>query len=136
VRDFVVEHGGAHSGQVDLKVGGLAPVAALARWVAITTGDVRGNTVQRLRAGARAGLLTTDEADSLIGIFEYIYGLLLRHEIAALREGTTPTTFADPAELDSLTRRYLREAFRLTRVVQSHLDEHWLARVERVAPAP
>ena len=102
--------------------------------MAIATGDVRGNTAQRLQAGARAGLLTPDEAQSLIGIFEYIYRLLLRHEAGALRDATAPTTFVAPAELDSLTRRHLREAFRLTRAVQSHVDEHWLARLERAAP--
>jgi CBS domain-containing protein len=134
VRDFVVEHGGTHSGELDLKKGGLAPVAGLARWVALASGDVRGNTAQRLRRGAELGLLTGDEAQTLTGIFEYVYALVMRHETAAMKEGREPSTFIAPAALDTLTRRHLREAFRLTRSVQSHLDENWLARLERASP--
>jgi CBS domain-containing protein len=134
VRDFVVEHSGEHSGQLDLKKGGLAPVVALARWVGIAVGDVRGNTPERLRRGADRGLLTGDEAQTLAGAFEDIYGLVLRHEADALRAGGTPTTFLAPGALDTLHRRHLRESFRAIRSVQVRIDEHWLARLDRVAP--
>jgi CBS domain-containing protein len=132
VRDFVVEHDGAHSGQLDLKKGGLAPVVALARWVAIITGDVTGGTPERLRRGAARGVLTVDESRTLARAFEDVYGMLLRHEADALREGRTPTTYLAPGDLDTLTRRHLREAFRAVRVVQSHVDQHWMARLERL----
>ncbi|MDG4831238.1 putative nucleotidyltransferase substrate binding domain-containing protein [Solwaraspora sp. WMMD1047] len=132
VRDFVVEHDGAHSGQLDLKKGGLAPVVALARWVAIVTGDVTGGTPERLRRGAARGVLTLDESRTLTRAFEDVYGMLLRHEADALRAGRTPTTYLAPGTLDTLTRRHLREAFRAVRVVQSHVDQHWMARLERL----
>jgi CBS domain-containing protein len=134
VRDFVVEHSGEHSGRLDLKKGGLAPVVALARWVAIAIGDVRGNTPERLHRGADHGVLTVDEAQTLAGAFEGIYALVLRHEADALRSKTTPTTFIAPAALDTLTRRHLRESFRAIRSVQARIDEHWMARVDRAAP--
>lgn len=133
VRDFVVEHSGEHRGQLDLKQGGLAPVVALGRWVAIVTGDAGGNTPERLRRGADHKLVTTDEVQTLAGAFEYLYGLVLDHEVDALRSGDTPTTFIAPRDLDSLTRRHLRESFRAVRSVQARIDEHWLARVERAA---
>lgn len=131
VRDFVVEHGGEHRGQLDLKKGGLAPVGALARWIAIATGEVSGNTPERLHHGADHGLLTADEAQTLAGAFEEIYALILDHEADALSAGTTPTTFIAPKDLDTLTRRHLRESFRVVRSVQARIDEHWLARLER-----
>lgn len=126
VRDFVVRHRGEHRGQLDLKKGGLAPVVALGRWIAIATGDAHGTTPQRLRRGAEAGLLTADEAQTLSVAFEEIYSLVLAHEVNA-----AATTFISPKDLDTLTRRYLREAFRAVRSIQSALDEHWLARLER-----
>src|SRR5690606_29919611 len=110
---------------------GLAPIAGLARWVAIVTGQVRGTTPERLRRGAERGVLTTDEARTLAGAFEYLYALVLDHEVAAIRAGQRPTPYITPADLDTLTRRHLRESFRVVRAVQSHVDEHWLARVER-----
>ena len=131
VRDFVVEHGGKHSGELDLKKGGLAPVVGLARWVAIATGDVAGSTTERLRRGAERGVLTVDEAQTLAGAFDDVYGLLLRHEAEALSRGGEPTTYIAPRDLDTLTRRHLRETFRVIRAVQERIDENWMARLER-----
>ncbi|WP_239677562.1 putative nucleotidyltransferase substrate binding domain-containing protein [Natronosporangium hydrolyticum] len=132
VRDFVVESSGEHRGQLDLKKGGLAPIVALARWLAIVGGEVSGNTPERLRRGADHGLLTADEAQTLTGAFEDIYALVLDHEVRALRGGDLPTTFVAPRDLDTLTRRHLRESFRAVRAIQARIDEHWLARLDRV----
>ncbi|MFY1671503.1 putative nucleotidyltransferase substrate binding domain-containing protein [Plantactinospora sp. WMMB334] len=129
VRDFVVAHTGEHRGQLDLKAGGLTPIVALARWIAIAAGDATGGTVDRLHRGAALGLLSTDEAETLAGGFESIYGLLIQHEIAAIRDGRTPTTYLAPKELDSLTRRHLRETFRSVALVQAGVDRNWRYRL-------
>jgi CBS domain-containing protein len=130
VRDFVVEHSGTHRGHLNLKEGGLVPIASLGRWIAIVTGDDRGSTITRLRRGQEAGLLTSDEADTLVRAFEYIYALLLDKEIAAIRSNdSTPSTWIAPKELDTLTRRHLREAFRAVAEVQNRLDGDWVARL-------
>jgi CBS domain-containing protein len=129
VRDFVVEHTGEHRGELDLKHGGLVPVASIARWAAIVTRDVRGSTPERLRRAQQAGLLTADEASSLAGAFEEIFGLLMTREIDAIRAGTAPTRYLDPRDLDSLTRRLLRETFRVISAVQATLEGEWISRV-------
>jgi CBS domain-containing protein len=131
VRDFVVAHSGEHRGQLDLKSGGLAPVVALARWIAIVDGDARGTTTDRLRRGAQTGLLSTDEADTLAGGFDNVYSMLLRHEARAVRGATTPTTYFTPGELDTLTRRHLRESFRAIALVQDRVDRDWMRRLDR-----
>jgi CBS domain-containing protein len=128
VRDFVVEHGGEHRGQLSLKRGGLRPVTSLGRWVAVSTGDSRGTTPERLRRGAAAGLLTHDEAQTLIGAYEQVFGLLMEQEVEALRTGGTASTYVAPGELDSLTRRHLRESFRGIAHVQSRLESQWVNR--------
>lgn len=128
VRGLVVEHSGEHRGQLGLKRGGLRPVTSLSRWVAVMTGDTHGTTPQRLRRGAAAGLLTEDEAESLVGAYEHLYGLLLEQEVAAIRAGEPPSTYVDPAELDSLTRRHLRESFRAIAQVQDRLGSQWQSR--------
>ncbi|MFC5177313.1 putative nucleotidyltransferase substrate binding domain-containing protein [Nocardioides taihuensis] len=129
VREFVVDHGGHHRGQLDLKRGGLLPVAALGRWVAMVTGDARGGTLDRLRRGREAGLLTHDEADTLDAAFDQVYDLLLRRDLASLAVGGTASTYLDPRELDSLTRRHLRETFRAVASVQESVLAGWTRRV-------
>ena len=130
VRDFVVEHTGEHRGELDLKHGGLVPVASIARWAAIVTRDVRGSTLERLRRGQQAGLLTADESSSLAGAFEEIFGLLMTREIEAIRAGTPPSQYLAPGDLDSLTRRLLRETFRVISAVQATLEGEWVSRVK------
>jgi CBS domain-containing protein len=131
VRDFVVEHSGEHRGELSLKRGGLRPLTSLGRWVAVVTGDSRGTTPQRLRRGAEAGLLTEDEAATLVGAFEQVFGLLFEAEVEAVRAGLPASDYVSPAELDSLTRRHLRESFRAIAHVQSRLESLW---VERTTP--
>jgi CBS domain-containing protein len=130
VRDFVVEHSGDHRGLLNLKARGLVPIASLGRWIALVTGDDRGSTVTRLRRGGDAGLLTVDETEVLIRAFEYLYGLVLDREIEAIRRNDSKvTTWIAPKELDTLTRRYLREAFRSVAEVQNRLESEWVARL-------
>jgi CBS domain-containing protein len=129
VRDFVVEHSGEHRGRLDLKHGGLGPVVALGRWAAFATGDDRGGTLERIERGAAAGVFTSDEAAVLAGAFELFYGLLLEQQVAAVRSGTATGTYLAPGELDSLTRRYLREAFREVTRVQARVQSEWVERM-------
>ncbi|HEY0812464.1 MAG TPA: putative nucleotidyltransferase substrate binding domain-containing protein [Pseudonocardia sp.] len=129
VRDFVVEHTGEHRGELDLKRGGLGPVAALGQWIAVVTGDSRGSTPERLQRGHEVQILTKDEADSLEGAFLMFFGLLLDSDAAALRAGSTPSRYVNPATVDPLTRRHLRSAFREVSRVQSHLESTWTSRL-------
>ncbi|MDV6284387.1 putative nucleotidyltransferase substrate binding domain-containing protein [Rhodococcus jostii] len=129
VRNFVVEHSGANRGHLDLKAGGLVPIASLGRWIAVVTGDDRGSTLTRLRRGEAAGLLTADETETLVRAFEYVYGLVLGREIEAIKGSTVATTWVAPNQLDTLTRRYLRESFRAVAEVQNRLESEWVARL-------
>ena len=129
IRDFVVHHGGEHRGEIGLKAGGLAPVVGLARWIAIAAGDASGTTVERLRRGASLRMLSRDEADTLVKGFESIYTLLLHHEVRTIRSAATPTTYLSPKNLDTLTRRHLRETFRVVAHVQERLDRDWTYRL-------
>ena len=129
VRGFVVEHSGEHRGNLDLKKGGLTPISALGRWLAIAQGDVRGSTIDRLNRAATAGLLKDEEADILVNAFRDIYQLVFETEIAALRSGQEGSNWISPAHLDSLTRRHLRECFRAVATIQTRFDNEWESRL-------
>ena len=131
VRDFVVEHSGEHRGDLDLKRGGLRPISALARWLGIATGEVRGSTPERLGHAVDAHLLTVGEAEALAGAFRDIYELLLRQEVAAIRDGREPSSWVAPRDLDPLARRHLRNSFRAISDVQAELDGGWKMRMRK-----
>jgi CBS domain-containing protein len=131
LRDFIVDRKGAHRGQLDLKRGGLVPVVALGRWIAVVTGDGRGTTPERLRRGTQASLITADEADTLVVGFENIYTVLFDHEVRCLQSGAAPDTYIDPRDLCTLTQRHLRETLRAVAVVQDRVDRTWIRRLDR-----
>jgi CBS domain-containing protein len=128
-RGLVVETSGEFRGQLDLKKGGLQPICALGRWFGVVVGDVQGGTVARLQRAAHADIITQDECDSLTAAFTSIYGLLLEQEVLALRTHTKGGTHVDPETLDTLTRRHLRESFRLVRELQDRIENGWNAGV-------
>ena len=129
VRGFVVDQSGEHRGDLDLKAGGLTPICALARWLAIAQGDVRGSTIDRLKRAASAGLLREEEADILINAFKDIYELVFEAEIAAIRGGREGSSWISPQSLDSLTRRHLRESFRAVSAIQTRFHNEWETRL-------
>ena len=129
VRDFVVEASGRHRGKLNLKRDGLGPVVALGRWIGVTTRSPASSTLDRLAHGADVGLLTVDEADTLRAAYDEMFGLLFRHDVEAARQGSTGSPYVRPDSLDTLSRRFLREAFRAISKVQTRLEAEWVSRL-------
>jgi CBS domain-containing protein len=114
VRDFAVERTGPYRGTINLKRGGLWPVVLLGRWLALAVGDVSGSTVDRIRRGGAAGLLTDGEAEGLVGAFELIFQLRFDQE-----------THLAPEALDPLRRNYLRDSLRAVAAIQAGVSRAW-----------
>jgi CBS domain-containing protein len=110
------------------------PIASIGRWAAVATGAHHGSTPERLQRASDASILTGDEADSLEGAFVMIYELLLEREAAALRAGAAPSRHLDPDDVDALTRRHLRAAFREVGRIQGELERDGASRIARINP--
>jgi len=122
LRDIVVEHSGEHRGALDIKRGGVLPIADLARWAGITAGATDPGTGARIAHAARAGVLSADDARTLGEAWDLVCGLRLEHQVERLRAGRPPDDHLRPDELNPLNRRYLREAFRAVAAVQKHVS--------------
>jgi CBS domain-containing protein len=122
LRDIVVEGSGEHRGRLDIKQGGFQPIVHLARYAALAAGSRATGTVERLDAAADARVLTQEDATTLTEAFELFAELRMGHQLDQLRAGQDPDDFLDPADLNPLVRRYLREAFRAIARVQRRLS--------------
>jgi CBS domain-containing protein len=118
LRGLVVEHSGAHRGRLDLKRGGILPIAGLARWAALAAGVTSASTSERLRAAAAAGTLSAADAHTLQDAFAMLNDLRLTHQVQQVRAGSEPDDHLAPGELSALMRIQLREAFRAVTAVQ------------------
>jgi len=120
-RDIVVESSGEHRGTFDIKHGGLLPVTDLARYAGLKAEADASSTVERLRAGADAGIFDSARARTLEEAFELFSTLRIEHQVGQVEQGLAPDDRIDPKELNPLMRRYLREAFREVAAVQKAL---------------
>jgi CBS domain-containing protein len=107
--------------EIDLKVGGLIPIANLARFFAIANGITISSTLDRLVAVEEVGALDSETAGGLREAFAALAGIRLHHHAAQVARGDTPNNVVDPDELPPLTRAQLREAFRAIARAQKQL---------------
>ena len=109
-------------GRIDLKRGGVVPIANLARFHALQSGVTVSSTIPRLRAAAHAGSLEGERAAALEEAFELVTRLRLEHQAAEVEAGQPPSNRVDPADLAPLARGQLRSALRLVAEAQHALS--------------
>jgi CBS domain-containing protein len=97
---------------LDLKQGGMIPIANLARFFALSNGITISSTTDRLEAVQAAGALDAETASALREAFEIVMRIRLDNHAAQLEAGDEPTNVVAPASLPPLMRAHLREAFR------------------------
>jgi len=122
VRDFVLND----AKRIDLKLNGLAPFVDAARIFSLAAGVTQTSTIQRLRQSAAALHVPAAEVEAWIDAFLFIQMLRLRHHYEAsanLSEAEIAQldNLIDPAALNELDRRILKESFRQARKVQAKL---------------
>ena len=96
-----------------MKHGGITPITNLARTFAVASGVASNRTIDRLRAASSLGALDPDLAVGLEEAFRLLWRIRLRHQVRQLRAGDPADDQVDPRLLGPLTRRSLREAFKL-----------------------
>ena len=112
-RGFLVGSDGSRAGTLDVKHGGITPITNLARTFAVASGVASNRTIDRLRAASSLGALDPDLAVGLEEAFRLLWRIRLRHQVRQLRAGDPADDQVDPRLLGPLTRRSLREAFKL-----------------------
>jgi CBS domain-containing protein len=126
VRDFVL--GKEHT--LDLKINGITPFVDAARIFSLAAGVTQTSTTQRLRASAAWMKIHPSEIEAWIGAFLFIQELRMRHHNEEKAQGLSDDVLdnrINPANLNELDRRILKEAFRQARKLQARLAlEHHL----------
>ena len=122
LRDLVVRRKGEHVGRLDVKHGGIVIIGNLARVHAVRAGVSAKGTLDRLEGAAAAGAIEPDHARELAEAFRFLWDVRLRHQVAQVQAAQPPDDFMDPSDLGSVTRRGLKEAFRVIARAQRGLS--------------
>ena len=122
LRGLVVEDSGEHRGTLDLKRGGIVPIADLARWAALAAGVTHASTPARLRAAAEAGTLPAEDARLLDEAHELIVGLRIGPPDRAAQGRRRARRLPRPRRAQPADPWSLKEAFRAVAGVQKRIS--------------
>ncbi len=114
--------GSLGSGEIDLKQGGVIPLANMARFFAFANGITISSTLDRLAAAEQVGALDAETAAGLQEAFAAIARVRLDHHATRLAEGAAIDNVVEPGRLPPLTRAQLRDAFREIAKAQKRLS--------------
>jgi CBS domain-containing protein len=108
-----------------MKLKGISPIVFLARVYGLESGSRTSNTLERLRAAVEAGLITHDTCETLSEAYRFLLRVRLRTQIRAISEGRPPSNLVSLADLSSMERSRLRDAFRAIEDWQERASYHF-----------
>jgi CBS domain-containing protein len=110
---------------VELKRHGLSPVVFLARCYALEVGSAARNTLERLEAAERAGLMEPELRVTVSDAYRFLLGLRLRRQLRTVAEGRDAAEGAALSEFTAVERSRLKEAFHAIRAWQDMAAYHY-----------
>jgi CBS domain-containing protein len=123
LRGFATIRSGEHKNHIDMKLGGVVPVADLGRVYALQGRLTPVNTRARLLAAEHAGVISVSGGRDLLEAYDMIARLRLENQAALVTSGRKPDNFLAPSDLSDFERSHLRDAFVVVRTMQSALAQ-------------
>jgi len=122
LRTLVLEKGGDHKDELNLKMSGLVPLVDALRVFSLSVQSNVTNTLNRLELVRRKQLLSPDLADDVKEAFGFMMLLRLNHHLMQKAKGAESSDYLDPKALPKLQEKSLVEAFHVVRDLQGELE--------------
>jgi CBS domain-containing protein len=126
-KSFVVDKGGVHKDQLNLKIKGLAPLVDILRLFALEKGVRATSTMERIDALRNMHTIVEEYADDFEQAFEFIMLLRIHHQYEQISNGVAPDNFINPNRLSNLEKRSIKGAFQLISKIQDLIIELYKA---------
>ncbi len=124
-KSFIVEKGGEHKDELNLKVKGLAPIVDMTRLFSLEKGLRETSTIERLLALRERHTIVKEFADELEHAFEFIMLLRIQHQFEQIEAGKEPNNFINPNSLSNLEKKMMKESFSLITRMQDIIIERY-----------
>ncbi len=126
-KSFVVDKGGVHKDQLNLKIKGLAPLVDILRLFSLEKGVRATSTMERIDALRNMHTIVEEYADDFEQAFEFIMLLRIHHQYEQISNGVAPDNFINPNGLSNLEKRSIKGAFQLVSKIQDLIIELYKA---------
>jgi len=124
-RTLVVERGGEHKHELDLKLNGTSPIVHAARLFAIDVGIARTGTLDRLLSLQAIDYQDPQLLNDLHEAYEFLLLLRLERQLEQKQSGLPPSNYVNPESLTALQKSTLKEAFQTVARTQSLVESHF-----------
>ncbi len=102
----------SESSKFDMKLKGISPIVFLARVYGLEAAARTSNTLDRLSGAVEAGLIAKDTCDTLSEAYRFLLRVRLRAQLQMISEGRPPSNMISFADLSTIERSRMRDAFR------------------------
>lgn len=123
----VVERGGDHKDELNLKIKGIAPLVDIARLFSLEKGVRYSSTIERIKALRSEHTIVSEYADELEYAFEFITILRIHNQYRQMEAGKPIDNFINLDTLSNLEKQTLKNAFRVIIKVQELVMERYKA---------
>ena len=124
-KSFIVEKGGEHKDELNLKIKGIAPLVDIIRLFSLEKGVKETSTLERIVALKGIHSIVKDYAEELEHAFEFIMLLRIQHQYEQIESGRAPDNFINPNNLTNLERKTIKDAFNLISKIQDIIIEKY-----------
>jgi signal-transduction protein with cAMP-binding, CBS, and nucleotidyltransferase domain len=115
--------------RINLKLRGLMPLAGAVRLLALRAGVAETSTQERIAALARHGVLTEDDAESLVHAYRDLAHLVLRQQLVDHAAGRPPTNLVAAKRWSRSRRQRLSTTLRAVDDLQRRVREDFTGQV-------
>jgi CBS domain-containing protein len=124
-KSFIVEKGGEHKDELNLKIKGIAPFVDITRLFSLEKGIKETSTLERISSLKGIHSIVKEYEEELEHAFEFIMLLRIQHQYEQIESGREPDNFINPDKLSNLEKKTIKEAFHLISKIQDIIIERY-----------
>ncbi|NTU43290.1 MAG: cyclic nucleotide-binding/CBS domain-containing protein [Nitrospirales bacterium] len=121
--NFVVDKGGEHKDELNLKIKGIAPLVDMVRLFALEKGIRETSTLERIAALKDKHSIVREHGEEIGHALDFIMLLRIQLQFEQIKTGKTPDNFINPNRLSNLEKKSAKEAFHLITRIQDMIIE-------------
>lgn len=110
-------------GRMDLKRGGIMPIFACARVLALKHGLLERSTAARLEALRNKADIPKRQVEQVLEAHKILLGVILNQQLADIERGTPPSSRVDPKDIPSTEKERLKWALEHVKSVRDLLGD-------------
>ena len=122
---FKLEKSGPYRGKIDIKKAGIFAITEGIKVLSLESGNLEGGTLDHIADLTDKGVLSRDLSEDLEASFNFLVGLRLRGQVAAINAGADPSNHIGMDQVDHMEQARLRLAFAAVKSFQEYLELHF-----------